>query len=282
MTSLRQRMVEDMRLKGLSVRTQEAYVRSVRQLAEHFAKSPDLVTEEELREYFLHVIQVREWARASVTIALCGIKFFFTVTLGRPLGVLGIIRPPRQTKLPVVLAREEVHKAIGAVTVEVYRVCLTLLYCCGLRLNEGRLLPFDRLRAVSLSNRRSRTSTALACCSTSTARVRTTAWCHCRGWLSTVSVNSGGRIARADGCFRVERRTAAAIARTPTRSRSRVVRFRPRFCARFVRPASRRRRTSTRCVTRTRPICSRMASASASSRFISAIAAFARPRSIRI
>ena len=55
MTSLRQRMMEDMRLKGLSPRTQEAYVRAVRQLAEHFGKSSDLIGEEELRQYFLHV-----------------------------------------------------------------------------------------------------------------------------------------------------------------------------------------------------------------------------------
>ena len=76
MTPLRQRMLEDMQLRAFSPRTQEAYVRAVRQLAAHFRKSPDLVTDEELRQYFLQLTQDRHYARATVTIALCGIKFF--------------------------------------------------------------------------------------------------------------------------------------------------------------------------------------------------------------
>jgi len=53
MTPLRQRMVEDMQLRGLSEKTQDAYVRAVRQLAEHYGRSPDRISEEELRQYFL-------------------------------------------------------------------------------------------------------------------------------------------------------------------------------------------------------------------------------------
>ena len=55
MTPLRQRMVEDMQLRGLSKKTQEAYVRAVRQLAEHYGRSPDRINEEELRQYFLYL-----------------------------------------------------------------------------------------------------------------------------------------------------------------------------------------------------------------------------------
>ena len=57
MNPLRQRMVEDMQLRGLSEKTQEAYVRAVRQLAEHYGKSPDCISEEELRQYFLHLTE---------------------------------------------------------------------------------------------------------------------------------------------------------------------------------------------------------------------------------
>lgn len=150
MTPLRQRMLDDMCLKGFSPRTQEAYARAVQQLASHFRKSPDLITEEEIRQYFLHVTQEKRWARASVTIALCGIKFFYETTLKRGLGVFGLIRPPRQMKLPVVLAREEVQQVLSAITVEVYRVCLTLIYGCGLRLNEGRLLQIPDIDSTRL------------------------------------------------------------------------------------------------------------------------------------
>ena len=77
MTELRKRMIESLQLRGMSERTQEAYVRAVRQLAQHFQKSPDLVSEEELRQYFLHMKNVKKYARPTTTIALCGIKFFF-------------------------------------------------------------------------------------------------------------------------------------------------------------------------------------------------------------
>ena len=55
MSALRQKMIEDMQLKGLAVRTQEAYVNAVLQLSRRFKKSPDCIDEEELREYFLYL-----------------------------------------------------------------------------------------------------------------------------------------------------------------------------------------------------------------------------------
>ena len=62
MTELRQRMIECLQLRGLSARTQESYVRAVRQLAEHYHKSPDLITEEELRHYFLYIKNVKHYS----------------------------------------------------------------------------------------------------------------------------------------------------------------------------------------------------------------------------
>ena len=83
MTPLRQRMIEDMQLRGFSARTQECYVAGVRQLAEHYRRSPDQLTEEDLRQYFLYLANEKQVARATATIALCGIKFFFEQTLQR-------------------------------------------------------------------------------------------------------------------------------------------------------------------------------------------------------
>jgi hypothetical protein len=76
-------MIEDMQLRGFSKRTQDAYLRAVRQLAAHYSKSPNQITEEELRQYFLYNKNVRKWSRAASTISLCGIKFCFTHTLQR-------------------------------------------------------------------------------------------------------------------------------------------------------------------------------------------------------
>jgi integrase/recombinase XerD len=140
MTPLRQRMLDDMQLRGFSARTQEAYVYAVHRLATHYGKSPDLITEEELRQYFLHLTQVQHYARATVTIALCGIKFFFERTLGTTWSSLALMRPPQTHKLPVVLSRDEVWRILHLVRLPVYRVCLITIYACGLRLLEGARL----------------------------------------------------------------------------------------------------------------------------------------------
>jgi len=137
MTVLRQKMIEDMQLRGFALRTQEAYLLAVRQLARYYNKSPDLVTEEELRGYFLYLKNVKHAARNTCTIALCGIKFFFQHTLGREWKTFDFLRPPHEHKLPVVLSIEEVGRILNCVHHQRYRVCLTLIYACGLRLLEG-------------------------------------------------------------------------------------------------------------------------------------------------
>src|SRR5262249_14248446 len=137
MTELRQKMIEAHQLRGLSERTQECYVRAVRQLAEHFRKSPDLISEDELRQYFLYIKNVKNYSRSATTIALCGIKFFFEQTLNKNFPLLDFIRPPREKKLPVVLSPEEVRRILRLVRLQSYRICLTTIYSCGLRLQEG-------------------------------------------------------------------------------------------------------------------------------------------------
>ena len=83
MTPLRQRMTEDLQLRGLAAKTQDAYLRAVRQLAEHYHKSPDLITEEELRLYFLYLKNDKQISRSGFNIALSGLKFFYERTLHR-------------------------------------------------------------------------------------------------------------------------------------------------------------------------------------------------------
>ena len=140
MTPLRQRMLEDMQLRGLSARTQECYVAAVRQFAEHFHTRPDRLTEEQLRQYFLYLANDKQVARATATIALCGIRFFYEQTLKRPWTTLRFVRPVREKKLPVVLSRDEVRRVLGLIRIPVYRECLTTIYAGGLRLLEGARL----------------------------------------------------------------------------------------------------------------------------------------------
>jgi site-specific recombinase XerD len=137
MTELRKRMIECLQLRGLSERTQEAYVRAVRQLAEHYHKSPDLISEEELRQYFLYIKNVKKYSRAASTIAICGIKFFFEKTLNRNWTTFTLVRAQKEKKLPVILSSEEVRKILGSLRLPRYRACLWTIYSCGLRLQEG-------------------------------------------------------------------------------------------------------------------------------------------------
>jgi integrase/recombinase XerD len=140
MTALRQRMIEDLQLRGLAKKTQEAYVRAVRQLAEHYGKSPDCISEEELRQYFLHLKNVKRASRSACTIALCGIKFFYQHTLKREWTTLDLVRPPREKRLPVVLSVAEVRRILGCIYRQRYRICLSTIYSCGLRVREGVFL----------------------------------------------------------------------------------------------------------------------------------------------
>ena len=151
MTELRKRMIECLQLRGMSERTQEAYVRAVRQLAQHYHKSPDLVTEEELRQYFLYIKNVKKYSRPTTTIALCGIKFFVEWTLGRKWTLFELVRPPREKKLPTILSTEEVRKILSLIRLPRYRVCLTTIYSCVRRLQEGthvQVADIDSARMV--------------------------------------------------------------------------------------------------------------------------------------
>lgn len=145
MTPLRRRMIEDMQLRGLSERTQETYTRAVRQLAEHYGVSPDQLSEEELRQYFLFLHTEKRLSRASCTIALCAIKFFYERTLQRQWAILDVVRPAKGQKLPVVLSPEEVWQIIGLIRLPHYRVCLSLIASCGLRLLEGVRLQVPQI-----------------------------------------------------------------------------------------------------------------------------------------
>ena len=137
MTHLRQRMIEDMQLRGLSEGTQQQYVGAVRRLAEHYAKPPDQISEEELRQYLLYLINDRQLSKSTLGVVLCGIKFFYQYTLKREWPTLGLTRPRYKRKLPVVLSTVEVRQILGCLRTLRYQACLGTIYSCGLRLAEG-------------------------------------------------------------------------------------------------------------------------------------------------
>jgi len=136
-------MIEDMQLRGLSEKTQKIYVQVVRQLAEHYRKSPDKISEEEIRQYFLYLKNTRQIAGSTIRVALGGIKFFYQKTLRRDLKTLDLVRPSQGKRLPVVLSATEVRQILGHIQRLHYRVCLSTIYACGLRIQEGTHLRVE-------------------------------------------------------------------------------------------------------------------------------------------
>jgi len=143
MTKLRQRMLEDLQLRGMSIETQRAYVLAVKLLAEYYNRSPDQITEAELRAYFLYLRNEKGVSNSTFTVYLCGIKFFYEYTLEQSWPILKLARGGRERKLPVVLSKAEVKRIIGCVRRQRHRVCLSTIYACGLRLSEGISLRVD-------------------------------------------------------------------------------------------------------------------------------------------
>ena len=140
MTLLRQRMLDDLKLRGLSERTKEAYVCDVLKLAEHYGRPLDKITNEEPRQYFLHLRKVRGIAQSTLQVILSALRFFYQYTLGKDFPTLELVRARREKKLPVVLSITEVRQELGCFRRLRYRACLSTIYSCGLRLREGLFL----------------------------------------------------------------------------------------------------------------------------------------------
>lgn len=131
------RNLQDLQLRGMAPSTQDDYVRAVQKISEHFDKLPDQITEDELREYFLYLKNVKKYGRSASTLAMCGLKFFYTYTLKRDWPTLTLVRAPHEQKLPVVLSQEEVKQVLDSIRIFRHRACLSTIYACGLRLNEA-------------------------------------------------------------------------------------------------------------------------------------------------
>jgi integrase/recombinase XerD len=147
MTALRRRMMEDLQLRGLSPRTQQCYLEAVKHLAQYYRRAPDQISAEEIRQYFLYLINEKQVAESTLRIQLYGIRFFYERTLQRPWPVFELIRPRHRQTLPVVLSPQEVRSLLALVQRSKARMCLQMIYACGLRLTEGTQLQVSDIDA---------------------------------------------------------------------------------------------------------------------------------------
>lgn len=123
----------------MAVRTVDSYWCSIRQLSEWADADPASLAEERVRDYFLYLFRDRGYASQSMRQARASLTAFYVEMLGHTeWKIFSTIKTKDADKLPVVLSREEVRRLLGAVREPRYRVCLRLIYECGLRLSEGR------------------------------------------------------------------------------------------------------------------------------------------------
>lgn len=138
MTSLRQRMIEDMQIRNLSVHTQKCYVLQVSLFARHFSKSPELLGPEQIRAYQIYLTNERKLATKSILLAIAALRFLYKVTLKKNWVFETIIPAPKAPQtLPVVLSPEEVIQFLDCVSSRKYRAILSTCYAAGLRISEA-------------------------------------------------------------------------------------------------------------------------------------------------
>ena len=132
---LRQRMIEDMRMRKLAPKTQTAYIRAVLKFAKYLGRSPETASTEDLRHFQLHLVD-QGCSPITLNATIVGLNFLFDITLGRPelMAKMQSVRVPR--KLPVVLSKEEMAKLLGAVGHIKHQTALSVAYGAGLRVSE--------------------------------------------------------------------------------------------------------------------------------------------------
>ncbi len=121
----------------MSEGTQRCYTRSVRLLVDYCGKTPDLIDEDEVQDYFLHSINETKWSPGTMKICDSGIKFFFVNVLKRDWYLFKILRAQPERSLSCVLTKAEIDAVLGHTRTFHNRVYLTTVYSCGLRLQEA-------------------------------------------------------------------------------------------------------------------------------------------------
>jgi integrase/recombinase XerD len=145
MTSLRQRMTEDMQVRNLALNTQTSYLRQVSLFARFFNKSPELLGPVDLRTYQVYLTNDRELSTSSIVVAVSALRFLYNVSLKRNWNLDEVIPTAKQPQtLPVVMSPEEVLRFLASVASLLHRVILTVCYAAGLRISEAvHLKPTD-------------------------------------------------------------------------------------------------------------------------------------------
>jgi site-specific recombinase XerD len=136
MSRLREQMESDMVVRGLALRTRQAYIESVARFAKHYGRSPERITKEEVEQYLLYLLRERKLAHSSCNVVCSALQFLYAVTLKREAQEFSLPRPKAARRLPHILSREEVLALFECTANLKHRAFLMTAYAAGLRLLE--------------------------------------------------------------------------------------------------------------------------------------------------
>src|ERR1700691_3600667 len=151
MTTLRQRMLEDLRIRNYAPRPVACYIRSVAEFARHFKKPPDQLGPEEIRSWQLYLLNEKRVKLSTYIQSICALRFFYQNTLHRKIEIDRIPLPRYEKKLPVILSKAEVKALLEAPKNLKHRAMLATMYGAGLRVSEVanlKVCDLDRERHV--------------------------------------------------------------------------------------------------------------------------------------
>ena len=143
MTELRRRMLEELQRRNYSKETIRLYLFAVKDFARYFKKRPDLLKQEHMREFQLHLLNERKLAVETVAARITALRFFFVKVLHRPYQQLDLIYPKLPMRLPTVLSEDEIAKLIESASSAYHRVIITTLYATGMRRAELARLKIE-------------------------------------------------------------------------------------------------------------------------------------------
>ena len=139
MTPLRQKLIDEIQLRGFSIHTQDAYVRSVAGLAQFYHRSPDRIEDEEIKAYLLHLLRIKKLAASSLIVIISGLRFFFRQVLRRPTEAIELALPrmKKPVRRPQVYSVQQLEQLFGCPDLKrKNRALLMTTYAAGLRLSE--------------------------------------------------------------------------------------------------------------------------------------------------
>lgn len=140
MSTLRNKMIQQMQLKGYAERTITSYVECIKSLSKYYSLSPDLISVEQVRGYIQKQLNEKGISKSWVNQTISALKILFCQVLKREWNSVDIPRVRREKKLPVVFAKEEVGRILNSLRNVKHKAMLTLAYSSGLRLGELRTL----------------------------------------------------------------------------------------------------------------------------------------------